>query len=142
MKSHSHNLIPFLPLLLGHSTVISRDSLNYFSDGQESSLYILGADPTEHTASIVIAKQYLDCCLLILCSVNVFTEPLPGNEHLPWLRYSDFQAARHNIRIFISSSNVLQDLKMVYSLTVFLTKFYMHLSSLSCALHFSTTSSP
>jgi hypothetical protein len=51
-----------------------------------SSLYSLGADPTESIVSIVIAQQYLDCCLLIRCGVMLFTESLPSNECL--LRHS------------------------------------------------------
>jgi hypothetical protein len=47
------------------STAVSRDSLNYISAGLGSSLYSLGADPTENTISIVIAQKYLDYCLLI-----------------------------------------------------------------------------
>jgi hypothetical protein len=37
------------------------------SAGLGSSLYSLGADSTENTVSIVIAQQYLECCLRIRC---------------------------------------------------------------------------
>jgi hypothetical protein len=54
---------------------VSRDSLKYFSSaGLGSSLYSLGADPTENTVSIVIAQQYFNCCLRIRCRGNLFTE--------------------------------------------------------------------
>jgi hypothetical protein len=74
-----------------------RNSLNYHSAGLRSSLYTLGADPTENTVSIVIAQQYLNCCLFIPCRGNLFTESLPSNERLLWLHYSGFQASCHNI---------------------------------------------
>jgi hypothetical protein len=53
--------------------------------GLGSSLYSLGADPTENTVSIVIAQQYLDRCLFIRCRGNLFTESLRSNERLFWL---------------------------------------------------------
>jgi hypothetical protein len=65
--------------------------------GLGSSLYSLGEDPTENTVSVVIAQKYLDCCLLIHCPGNLFTESLPSNKRLLWLHYSDFQASYHNI---------------------------------------------
>jgi hypothetical protein len=58
MKSSLHSLIPSLPSLLYHSTVISGDSFNYSSAGIGSSLYSLRSDLTENTVSI----------LLILCT--------------------------------------------------------------------------
>jgi hypothetical protein len=67
------------------STAVSRDSLNYSSAGLGSSLYSPGADPTENTVFIAIAQQYLDCCLLIRCRWNLFTESLRSNERLLWL---------------------------------------------------------
>jgi hypothetical protein len=45
-------------------------------------LYMLGAYPTENTDSIVIVQQYLNCCMLIRCGRNVFTEMLPISERL------------------------------------------------------------
>jgi hypothetical protein len=60
-----------------------------------SSLYSLGADPTENTVSIVTAQQYFDCCLRICCRGNLFTESLRSNERPLWLRYSGFQASCH-----------------------------------------------
>jgi hypothetical protein len=77
------------------STAVSRDSLNYDSF-LGFSLYSLGADSTESTLSIVIAQKYLDFCLLISCRGTLFTESLPSNERLIWLRYSGFQASCHN----------------------------------------------
>jgi hypothetical protein len=61
--------------------------------GLVSSLYSLGADPTENTVFIIIAQQYVDYCLLICCRGNLFIESLPGNEHLLWLHYSGFQTS-------------------------------------------------
>jgi hypothetical protein len=71
------------------STAVSRDYLNYYTS--------LRADPTENTVSIVIAKKYFDCCLLIHCRCKLFTELLPRNERLHWLRYFNVQASCHNI---------------------------------------------
>jgi hypothetical protein len=75
------------------STAVSRDSLNYLSAGLGSSLYSLGEDARENIVSIVIALQYLDCCLFIRCRGNMFTESLHSNERPLWLRYSGFQAS-------------------------------------------------
>jgi hypothetical protein len=82
---------------LSPSTPVSRDSLNYHSSGLGSSLHSLGAAPTENTISIVIAHKYFDCCLFILSHGSLFTESLPSNERLVWLRYSGFQASCHNM---------------------------------------------
>jgi hypothetical protein len=90
-KSSLHSLIPFLAIpSQSSSTAISRDSLIIISAGPGASLYSLGADPTENTVSIVIAQQYPDCCLCICCRKNLFTESLPRNERLLWLRYFGF----------------------------------------------------
>jgi hypothetical protein len=43
-------------------------------------------------------QQYLDCRLLIRCRRILFTESLPNNERLLWLRYSDFQTSCYNIK--------------------------------------------
>jgi hypothetical protein len=89
-----HNLIPFFPSVLNHLQLSSSsDSLNSDSAELGSSLYSLGADPTENTVSIVIAQQFFACCLLIRCCANVFIELLSSNERLLWLRYSGFQAS-------------------------------------------------
>jgi hypothetical protein len=66
------------------------------SAGLGSSLYSLGADPTENTVNIVIAQRYFYCYFRIRCSWNVFIEPLPSNERLLWLYHSGFQASCHN----------------------------------------------
>jgi hypothetical protein len=66
------------------------------SRGLGSSLYSLGSDTTENTVSIVIAQKYFGCYLRIRCRGNLFTESLPSNERLLWLRYSDFQESCHN----------------------------------------------
>jgi hypothetical protein len=72
-----------LPSLLNHLQQPSqRDSLNYPSAGLGSSLYSLGAEPTENTVSIVIGQEYLECCLLIRCSGKLFTDSLPSNSAL------------------------------------------------------------
>jgi hypothetical protein len=78
-------------------TAIQRNSLNYRSADLRSSLYTLEVDPTENTVSIVIAQQYLNCCLSTHCHGNLFTKSLPSNERLLWLHYSGFQASCHNI---------------------------------------------
>jgi hypothetical protein len=56
---------------------------------------ILGSESTENTVSIVRAQQFF-YCLIICCRGNLFSESLPSNERLLWLRYSGFQAACHN----------------------------------------------
>jgi hypothetical protein len=53
-----------------------------YSPGVGSSLYRLGADPTENIVSIVIADRYLDCCLRIRYRRNVFTQPLSISRRL------------------------------------------------------------
>jgi hypothetical protein len=81
MKSSLHSLITFLPSVLNHSTAILRDYLSSNSAGLGSSLYSFGEDLTENTVSIVIAQHH-DCCFLIRCRGNLFTESLPSNERL------------------------------------------------------------
>jgi hypothetical protein len=94
------------------STATSRDSLSSVSTGLESSLHSLGAAPTENT----VIEQFLYCCRgvftsplhrngsssVVTCAFisagNLFTESLPSNESLLWLRYSGFQASCHNIK--------------------------------------------
>jgi hypothetical protein len=49
------------------------------------SVHLLHLTPPEVTNSIFIAQQYLDCCLLIRCRGNMYTESLFSNEHLLWL---------------------------------------------------------
>jgi hypothetical protein len=53
--------------------------------------------PAENTVSIVIAQQYFDCCLRNRCRRNLFTESLPSNERLLWIRHFGFQASCHTI---------------------------------------------
>jgi hypothetical protein len=53
--------------------------------------------PKKDTVSIVIAQQYLNCCLPIRCRRNVFTGTLPSNGRLLWLCYFCFRASCHNI---------------------------------------------
>jgi hypothetical protein len=89
IKSSFYSLMPFLLSLLNHSTAVTRNSIMFPSDG-------LGADTTDKIVSIVINQQCLDCCLRIRWPQNLFTESLPGNERLPWLRYSGFQASFHS----------------------------------------------
>jgi hypothetical protein len=57
----------------------------------------LGAYPTENTVSIVISQQYLDCCLRIRCSGNVFTQPLPSNGRLLIRLFYSNGCTRYNI---------------------------------------------
>jgi hypothetical protein len=116
MKSFFHSRTLATQLSLGvssqsSSTAVSRDSLNYHSAGLGSSLYSLGSDPTENTVCIVIAQQYLDCCLLIRCSGNLFTESLHSNERLLWISYSGFQASCHSIKIANKPFGVRMKLK-------------------------------
>jgi hypothetical protein len=61
--------------------------------GLRSSLCSLGADSSENAVFVVLAQQYLDCCLLISCRGNLFTESLPSNERL-------FPAFGQHITIF------------------------------------------
>jgi hypothetical protein len=82
------------------STAVSRDSRNSISADLGSSLYSLGADPTENTVLILIAQQYHDCCLLIRCHGNLFTESLPSSDRLLWLHYSIFHASSHNMNMW------------------------------------------
>jgi hypothetical protein len=59
--------------------------------GLGSSLYILGADPTENTVSIVIAQQHLHfSCLFIAAGTFLPSRCLAMNV------YSGFQASCHN----------------------------------------------
>jgi hypothetical protein len=101
MKSSFHSLIPFSPSLLNHLRLPSPETLNYFSAGLGPSLYSLVAEPTENTASIVIAQQYLNCCLLIRCRGNMFTESLPSNERL---LCSAIPALRCHVKILYSET--------------------------------------
>jgi hypothetical protein len=41
-------------------------------------------------------RKLLECCLRILCRLNVFTESLPSDERLFYLHYSGFRAQCHN----------------------------------------------
>jgi hypothetical protein len=72
------------------------------------------ADPTENTVSIVIAQQYLLCCLLIPCCGNLFTESLPSNERLLWFHYSSFQASFHSMFLFQFSEGLSAELIINY----------------------------
>jgi hypothetical protein len=63
------------------------------SPGLGSLFYIVSADPTENTVSIIIAQQYHDCCLVICCRGKLFTKLLPSSECLLWLCYSGFQVS-------------------------------------------------
>jgi hypothetical protein len=42
-------------------------------------------------SAVAQQRKLLDCCLRIRCRGNVFTESLPSNERLFWLRYSGFR---------------------------------------------------
>jgi hypothetical protein len=87
-----------LPFLLNQLRLLSQETSSILpSAGLGSSLYSIRADPTENTVFVVIAQQCLDCCLRIRCRGNLFTESLPSNERLLWLRYCGFQALCHII---------------------------------------------
>jgi hypothetical protein len=78
--------------LLSHLPLPSQETPSVvIPAGLGSSLYSLKSDPTENTVSIFIAQLYLDCCLLISCRENLFTESLPRNERLLWLRFPAFR---------------------------------------------------
>jgi hypothetical protein len=86
-----------LTSLTNHLRLLSQETPSIIiSAGLGSSLYSLGADPTENAVPIVIAQKYLNCCLFIRCSENVFTDLLHSNERLLWLCYSGFQASCQN----------------------------------------------
>jgi hypothetical protein len=72
----------FLPSAISRDSILSQLSM----DPRCS----IGADPTENTVSILILQEYFDCCLLIRCRGNLFTESLPSNERVLWLSYSGF----------------------------------------------------
>jgi hypothetical protein len=92
-KSQLHSL----PFLFNPFRLLSQETPSIITPAGLVSLYSLRADPTENAVSVVIAQKYLDCCLLFHCGGDLFTESLPSNKHLFWLRYSDFQASYHNI---------------------------------------------
>jgi hypothetical protein len=96
MKSSLQSLIVFLPSLLNRFRLPSQKTPSILSQLARNNL---GADPSENTESIVIAQQYLDCCLPIRSRENLFTESLPINERLLWLHYSGFQVLCHTILI-------------------------------------------
>jgi hypothetical protein len=68
MKSSLHSLIPFLPFLFNYSAC-SGDSPNSNSNCLRSSLYILGAVPTENTTFFTAACWFTaeEMCLLHRC---------------------------------------------------------------------------
>jgi hypothetical protein len=66
-------------------------------------IYSLGADRTENTISVDMAQHYSDFCLIILFRWNLFTESLPSNELLLWLRNSGFQASCHSVTATVVS---------------------------------------
>jgi hypothetical protein len=114
MKSSLHSLIPLLPLFcnchlrrlpqLSAATANSGTQLSSNSSCVRSSLYCLGAPPTENTASTIVACQFTaaEMCLPHHCVAtrvartyrerrssifarvrfrgNVFTEPLTSSE--------------------------------------------------------------
>jgi hypothetical protein len=98
MKSSFHSrtlaaqLTHFLLFLIIFDCLLKRLP-QFVTAGLGSSLYSLGADPTENTVS----WQSLYCCVHIRCRGNVFTEPLLSSRCLLWLHYSGFQALCHNI---------------------------------------------
>jgi hypothetical protein len=70
---------------------ISLPSLLYYSDNCQLPRL------SQLSVSIVIAQQYLDCCLRIRYRGNVFTEPLRTSERLHWSHYFGLQASCHSI---------------------------------------------
>jgi hypothetical protein len=44
-----------------------------------------------------LQRKLLYCCLRICCRGNVFTDSLPSNERIFWLRYSGFRVSCHCI---------------------------------------------
>jgi hypothetical protein len=97
MKSSLQSLILFLPFLLNHLWLPSEETCSVlFQAGLASSSYGVWLDPME-TPFPSLSQQYFNCCLLIRCCGNVFTESLPSNKRLLWLHYSSFQVSCHNI---------------------------------------------
>jgi hypothetical protein len=80
VKSYLHRLtfkfqLNSVSSLLSHLPLPSQETQSVvIPAGLGSSLYSLKSDPTENTVSIFIAQLYLDCCLLISCRGNLFTE--------------------------------------------------------------------
>jgi hypothetical protein len=97
MKFTLRRLTPLLTSLLNHLRLPSQENPSIIIFGLRSSLHTLGSDSKENTVSIVTVQQYFDCCFRIRYRRNIFTESLPYNERLLWLRYSGFQALCHNI---------------------------------------------
>jgi hypothetical protein len=83
---HSWHRAPLGPLaiyLFNVKTFVFSSFFRFIiSAGLRSLLYIFGAAPTENTVFIVIAQQYLNCCVLIRCSGKLFIESLPSNKRL------------------------------------------------------------
>jgi hypothetical protein len=89
MKSslHSHSYNSTNSQLPSFSTAVSRDYINCYSAGLGSSLYRLGADPTENTVSIVIYSTIPRWLLIRLPSLQ--------SRFLAMNVYSSFQASCH-----------------------------------------------
>jgi hypothetical protein len=123
-KSSLHSLIPFLPLFcqlrrlsqFHAATANSGTRLNSDSSCERSSLYSLGAAPTENTASSIVTCWFTstEMCLRHLC-VATRAARTTENTALLLLRafastgmclpslclamnYSGFQASCHNIK--------------------------------------------
>jgi hypothetical protein len=122
MKSSFHRLINFLPLFC-NCQFRRLDSIQFLcsqahiladwhletrinSCHLNSSLQLLCTDHAENNLSILgkaclqgrcMATEFTRFFLRIRWSENIFTELLPINEHLFWLRYSVFQASCDNI---------------------------------------------
>jgi hypothetical protein len=137
MQSSFHSPVPFLTFLLNHLrlptlSVLSQvhilagwhletrlDSTRLDSIQLNSSLYPFRPDHAENTASLLVGRRVysavtyqlklLDFCLRIRCSGDVFTESLPTNERLFWLRYSDFRASCQNINMVLKKQCVRLD---------------------------------
>jgi hypothetical protein len=109
-RQESRNTTDLLPSLLNHIQMPPEET-QLFSPGSGFLLHSLGADPTENTVSIITAQEYLDCCLFIRCTGNLFTESLLSNKHLLWLRYSGFQSSCHNIALEKSEHGVVKSLR-------------------------------
>jgi hypothetical protein len=86
----------YTQLVIASNTALSLTYTLYSSPlrthyGSQSSLVV-----SWQQICCVIPQQYFDYCLFIRCRGNLFTESLPSNERLLWLRYSGFQASCHN----------------------------------------------
>jgi hypothetical protein len=103
----SRNTTGFLPFLLNHLRLLSQKTLSVdWNPHYIASERSQQKTPFPNNSSIVTEvrlprrctkQQFFYCWVPVHFHRNLFTEPLPSNERLLWLRYSGFQASCHNI---------------------------------------------